>query len=158
MTVIVVSGSVAVGKEKLAKYLAKKLKYFRLDLSKYYKDISVGYNSIKKCYDVDLRKFEKLIKEKVKENDKIIVDSHIAHLLPKKMVDLCIILTCSNLKKLQKNLERKKYSKKKVRENLDTEIFQVCLVEARKRNHNLLVFDEKISNNKILSIVKAKLE
>ena len=152
MKLIAISGSVGVGKERLAKYLAGKLGFYHLDLAEHYKDISVGYNSKKNCYDVDLKKFEKLIKEKVKEHHQIIVDSHIAHLLPKKMVNLCVILTCSNLKKLQKNLERKKYSKKKIRENLDTEIFQVCLVEAQK--HKLLVVDQKETKKNILKKVK----
>ena len=90
-----------------------------------------------------------------KEHQKIILDSHIAHLLPKSMVDLCIILTCSNLKKLQKNLEKKKYSKKKIRENLDTEIFQICLIEAQEKKHKLLVVDCKELKKNILKKVKS---
>ena len=153
MKVIAISGSVGVGKEKLATYLAKKLGYFRLDLSKHYKEVSLEYDKKKKCYVVDLKKFEKLIKKQ--EHQKIIIDSHIAHLLPKRMVDLCIILTCSNLKKLQRNLEAKKYSKKKIRENLDTEIFQVCLIEAQEKKHKLLVVDYKELKRNILKKVKS---
>ena len=108
-------------KTSISKITAKNLNYFHLDLSKHYKDVSISYNKKKQCYDVDLKKFKKLIKEKIKEQKKIIIDSHIAHLLPKRLVDLCIILTCSNLKKLQKNLKYKSYNKSKVRENLDTE-------------------------------------
>ncbi|MBU0459193.1 MAG: AAA family ATPase [Nanoarchaeota archaeon] len=165
MKVIVISGSVGIGKEKLAKYLVKKLSFIHLDLHHHYSEISNNYNQKKKCYDVDLKKFEKLVEEKIKELKKkkaagLIVDSHISHLLPKKMVDLCVILTNSNLKKLKKQLEKRKYSQKKVRENLDTEIFQVCLIEAQERKHKIIVFNlgKRISKREILKRIKTKLK
>jgi adenylate kinase len=131
---IVITGSPAVGKSTLAKKLAKETGFSRLDLSKYYKDISVEYNSSKQCYDVDMKKVEKLVREKLKVEKNLIVDSHIAHLLPKKMVDLCVVVLCPNLKKLERRLKKRGYSKRKVRENLDAEIFQVCLEEAKERH------------------------
>ena len=137
MKVISVTGTPCTGKSTLTKYLEKKLGFKRLDLHRYYKKISTGYNKSKQCYDIDLKKLEKLIKEKSKEN--LIVDSHISHLL--KKVDLCIVLTCSNLKKLEKRLKERKYSQKKVRENLDAEIFQICLNESKEKKHKILVVD-----------------
>jgi len=137
---IIVTGTPAVGKTTLIKKLVKKLKFERLDLHDYYKEISTGYNRSKQCYDIDLKKFEKLVKCKLKENN-LVIDSHIAHLLPSKLVDLCVILTCSDLKKLKRRLSGRKYTKKKVRENLDTEIFQLCLNEAQEKGHNLIIFD-----------------
>ena len=168
MKVIVISGSVGVGKEKLAEFLAKKLNYAHLDLHSHYKQISKSYDQKKKCSVVNLNKFKALVTKnlnKLKQKDRpgdtqgLIIDSHIAHLLPKKMVDLCIILTCSNLKKLQKNLEKRKYSQQKIRENLDVEIFQVCLVEAKEQGHQLLVFDTgmKVNNKMILKKVRRQL-
>ena len=138
MKVIAITGPPGTGKTTLAKYLEKKLKFARLDLHHYYKQISTGYDYSKKCYDIDLGKLEKLVKEKSKENN-LIVDSHISHLL--KKVDLCIVLTCSDLKKLEKRLQDRKYSQKKVRENLDAEIFQVCLNEAKERKHKIIEVD-----------------
>lgn len=139
---LVISGTPGTGKAALAKALAKKLGFLRLDLHEHYPKIAIKYNRAKQCYDLNLKKFEKLITEKKKEAPTgLIVDSHIAHLLPKKLVDLCIVLTCSNLKKLEKKLGQRKYSKKKIRENLDAEIFQVCLMEAQEQGHKVLVFD-----------------
>ncbi len=167
MKVIVISGSVGVGKERLAKFLAKKLSYVRLDLHSHYKQISKGYDQQKKCYVVNLNRFKALVTKTIKElkskKDKketgLIIDSHISHLLPKKLVNLCIILTCSNLKKLQKNLEKRKYSKQKIRENLDVEIFQTCLVEAQEHGHKILVFDtgKKVNHKIILDKVKQQI-
>jgi broad-specificity NMP kinase len=45
------------------------------------------------------------------------------------------------LKKLKKRLEKRNYSKSKIRENLDAEIFDVCLVEAKEKGHKIKVIE-----------------
>src|SRR3989344_8736023 len=144
MKVIAITGTPGTGKSSLAKQLLKKLKpkgkLKRLDLHRYYKQISAGYDPKKQCYEVDLNQFKALINYKAKLNE-LIVESHISHLLPKSKVKLCIVLVCSNLKLLERRLKKRNYSPEKIRENLDTEIFQVCLQEARERKHNILVID-----------------
>lgn len=157
---IAISGSPGVGKSTLAKTLATKLQLERLDLHHYYKRISTGYNRSKQSYDVDYKKFELLVKEKLQQSKKgLVIDSHISHLLPKKMVDLCIVLICSDLKKLEKRLKARRYSKQKIRENLDAEIFQVCLAEAQEKGHQVITFDTFTTLNlkKVLSAVNAAL-
>lgn len=159
--VVVISGTPGTGKSALAKLLEKELKFARLDLSKYYQKISVGYDKEKKCYDVDLKKFILLVNEKLKNIKKnVVIDSHIAHLLPQGMVDLSVILTCSDLKRLEIRLKKKGYSKKKIRENLDAEIFQVCLSEAKEEGHKVLVLDtsKEVSKDKLLRVIKDKLK
>jgi adenylate kinase len=143
---IIVTGTPGTGKTTISTWLSKKLKIPRLDLHDYYKQISTKYDRSCKCYDIDIKKFEKLIKEKLKESN-LILDSHISHLLPKKIVNLCIVVTCSNLKKLESRLKERNYFKNKVRENLDSEIFQVCLNEAKEK-HNIIVVDTSKSFNK----------
>ena len=134
--VIVITGTPGVGKSTVAKAFAKKSKWHRLEVADHYTRISTGYNRQKQCYNVDMRKFEKLVREELRRHPQgIIVDSHIAHLLPRQLVRLCIVLTCSDLKRLEQRLKRRKYSGKKIRENLDAEIFQVCLQEAREKKH-----------------------
>ena len=63
-----------------------------------------------------------------------------SHYLPKKYVDLCIVTKCG-LKKLKKRLEKRKYNKKKIRENLDCEIFDICLNEAMEKGHKVKIVD-----------------
>ena len=157
---IVISGTPGTGKTNLAVLLRKKINFDHLEIHDHYKNISSEYNKKKKCYDVDLKKFESLVKEKKKKSkDGLIVDTHISHLLPKKMVDLCIILICSNLKKLEKRLKERKYSKKKIRENLDAEIFQVCLNEAKEKKHKILVLDtsKRLTKKEIINAIKETL-
>ncbi len=150
---IAITGSPGVGKSALAKFLARKLGFDRLDLHHYYQRISTGYNRSKHSYDINYTKFEKLVKEKLKESKKgLIIDSHLSHLLPKKLVDICIVLICSDLKKLQRRLKLRGYPQNKIRENLDAEIFQVCLMEAKEKGHKVVVFDvsKRISLKKIV--------
>jgi len=74
------------------------------------------------------------------KNNNIIIDSHLSHYLPKKYVDLCIVIKC-DIKELKKRLEKRKYSKIKIRENLDSEIFDICLVEAKENKHKIIIVD-----------------
>ncbi len=157
--VISISGTPGTGKSTLAKLLQKKLGFARLDLHQYCKDISTEYNHAKKCYDVDLKRFKKLVQTKMKAHDKLVIDSHISHILPKKWIDLCIVLVCSDLKKLKRRLENRKYSAAKVRENVDAEIFQICLVEAEEKGHNILVIDtaKKLDEKKTIRMIQHSL-
>ena len=156
MKVIAISGTPGVGKTTLAKFLVRKLEFKRLDLHDHYQKISKGYNRRKQCYDLDLRKLTGLVKRLSKENN-LVIDSHVGHLLNPKLVDLCLVLTCPNLKTLEKRLIKRGYSKKKVRENLDAEIFQVCLNETKEKKHRLLVIEQAKNQNRLLSKIKQML-
>ncbi len=156
MATIIITGTPGTGKTTLAKLIEKKLQSFHLDLHPHYKQLSTHYNRKKQCYDLDMKKVEALLKKTQKRHKHIVLDSHISHLLPKKLVNLCVILTCSNLKKLEKRLKERKYSKKKIRENLDAEIFQVCLLEAQQKHKNTITFDtaKRITQKGFLSKIQ----
>lgn len=97
-----------------------------------------------------------IIKKTIKNNKKIIkngivIDSHLSHYLPKRYVDLCVVTKC-DLKKLEKRLRKRGYSKEKIRENLDAEIFDICLEEAGESGHKVIIVDtgKKIDMKKII--------
>lgn len=149
MKVIIITGSVGTGKTALAKKLTRKMNFVYMDVNKIIKKyrLSEWYDTKRKTKIIDTKKLNKaLIKEinnfKNNKNTKngIIIDSHLSHYLPKKYVNLCIITKCG-LKELERRLKKKNYSKQKIRENLDAEIFDVCLNEAKENKHNVIVIN-----------------
>ena len=162
---IVITGTPGVGKSTLAKTLARRLKFKKIDLHNYYLEISLGYDRKNKCHEINFKKFIALItrlKEEpgFKKNGEpgIILDSHIAHLLPKRLIDFCIVLTCSDLKVLERRLKKRKYSLQKIRDNLEAEIMQVCLLEAKEKGHKIMVIDncENIDVKKVAKKLSKK--
>lgn len=174
MRVIIITGSVGTGKTTLSKKLAKKLNFHYLDVDKIIKkyNISEGYDKKRKTKIIDVKKLNKAlikeisnykkfnskknphIKKSIKNNKKlikngIIIDSHLSHYLPNKYVDLCVVTKC-DLKVLEKRLKKKGYSKEKIRENLDTEIFDICLNEAKESNHKIMI----VNTMKGINIIK----
>lgn len=156
MKVICISGSVGSGKTTLAKKLMEKLDYPVLDVKKLIKEKRLAgyYDKRRRCDVVDTKTLnEDIIKEikKAKENkpEGIIIESHLSHYLPKRYVDLCIITKC-DIEELNKRLKKRRYAKDKIKENIECEIFDICLDEAREKRHNILV----INTTKALNMAK----
>ncbi|MBU0929993.1 MAG: AAA family ATPase [Nanoarchaeota archaeon] len=145
MKTIIVSGSVGSGKTTISKKLVKSLKSDYINITEFVKKNKIGkYNKKYNSYEVDIKKLNtkliKIIKEHKKLNKNLIIDGHLSHFLPRKYVDLGIICKC-DIKKLKKRLEKRKYSKNKIRENLDVEIFDIPLIEARKKKHKIKIIN-----------------
>ena len=87
-----------------------------------------------------LNKKLKINKNQIKKLKGIIIDSHLSHYLPRKYVDFCIVTKCG-IKEINKRLQRKGFSKSKIQENLQAEIFDICLNEAKEQKHKVLVID-----------------
>ena len=146
MTVIVITGTPGTGKTTLAQALAKELGFLHIDVSSIIKErkLSEGYDEERQCETINQEKLVGVLLDMIADgngHDSYLFDSHLAHYLPNKAVDLCIVTKC-DLRELKKRLEERGYSKYKIRENLDAEIFDVCLVEAmEEQEHDVLVVD-----------------
>ncbi|QQG38679.1 MAG: adenylate kinase family protein [Candidatus Woesearchaeota archaeon] len=153
MKVIIITGSVGTGKTTIAKKLAKRLKFKYLDVNKLiskYK-LAEGYDRKRKTKIVDEEKLSKKLMQIIKSSkNSLVIDSHLSHFLPKEYVDLCIVTKC-NIKTLKKRLKKRKYSEEKIQENLQAEIFDIILIEAKENNHNIYVIetDKRYNLNKI---------
>ncbi len=136
--IICISGSVGCGKTTYAKKLAKQLGYTYVDVKKVLRDegLDGSYDDVRKCSVIDVKKLVKVLLKLLKEDS--VVDSHLSHYLPASKVSKVVICKCS-LKKLEERLKKRRYSKAKIRENLDCEIFDVCLVEATEAGHTVEV-------------------
>lgn len=137
---IIVTGTPGTGKTTYSKKLAiqKKLKY--IDVTKLIKDNKIfeRYDKKMDCVLVDIKKLNKELIKIIKKDNKVVIDSHLSHYLSPKYVDLCVVTKCE-LKTLEKRLKKRKYSKDKIRENLDAEIFDTCRIEALEAGHNVKV-------------------
>ena len=144
--IIIVTGTPGVGKSVIAKNLAKKLKFDYIDINKFVKDNKVyeGYDNKKRCYVVDVKKLNEALVKEISDKG-VVIDGHLSHYLDKKYVDWCVVVKC-DLKLLKKRLKKRRYGKEKIRENLDSEIFDVCLSEARELQDRILVVDCKVKD------------
>ncbi len=145
MKVIAVTGTPGTGKTTIAKRMAKEKGCKYLDVTKLVKENKIydSYDRKKKAYDVDVKKLNKflikmILAEKAEKTKCLVIDSHLSHYLPARYVDLCIVAK-TDLKKLKKRLEKRGYSAAKVRENMDAEIFDVCLNEAKEEGHRIKI-------------------
>lgn len=151
MKTIIVTGTPGTCKTALSKKLAKRLNYYYLDVNNFIvkNKLYEGYDRKRRTKIIDVARLNKeLIKEiisltkykKFKKINGIIIDSHLSHYIPRKYVDLCIVTKCG-IMELNKRLKKKGYGKNKIQENLQAEIFDICLTEAKQRKHKIIAVD-----------------
>ena len=145
MKVIVITGTPGTGKTLVSKKIAKNNKYLYIDGKKLIKIFKLNekFDKKRKSWIVDVKRLnEALIKTiticKLNGEKGVVFDSHLAHYLPKKYVNLCIVAR-TKPKKLYSRLKTRGYSQLKIEENMEAEIMQVILEEARERKHKIRI-------------------
>ena len=152
--IIIVTGTPGTGKTVLAKKLANLLNFTYIDINLIIKSKKLNLNFDKKrsTYVININKLNRILIDLIKNSNRsLIIDSHLSHCLPNKLVNLCIVTKC-NLKVLVKRLKKRKYNFNKIRENMDSEIFDICLNEAVEDKHNVMIIDtaKRIDYKKII--------
>lgn len=140
---IIVTGTPGTGKTVLAKKIAKAFNYKYLDVKSLLEKSKIceGFDAQKECLIIDPKKLAKLLIELIKKDNRLVIDSHLSHYLPKKYVKLCVVCKC-DISELKKRLKERGYNEQKIRDNLDAEIFDMCLTEAQEQyKHNVLIVD-----------------
>jgi adenylate kinase len=138
MVRLCITGTPGTGKTYFAKRLSKRLNLEYIDLNLLIKRHKLydSYDRVMRSYIVDIDKLTRFIKVWIKSHKDFILDSHMSHLLPANLFDLCIVKSIP-LKTLKSRLNHRNYLTKKVRENLDAEIFEVCKTEALEKGHKI---------------------
>ncbi len=155
---IIVTGTPGTGKTTVAIRLAKKTGWKYIDVNKFIakEKLSEGYDRKKKCKIVDETKLGKALAKLVKTSkETLIIDSHMSHYMPAKSVNLCIVTKC-NLKLLKRRLKRRGYAENKMKDNLECEIFDTCLIESQEAGHTVVTVetDKKVDYDKIMKKIK----
>ena len=158
--IITITGTPGTGKTYIAKKLAgENFRYVDLNAMIKKEKLYDTYDRKAKTFDVDIKKIKKLdilfknykekilktkktlkmtaVKKMLKKHDGIIIDSHLSQYLDS---DLCIVVK-SDIKNIRKRLEKRGYPKKKIEDNVQSEIFDICLEEAKKEGRNILIME-----------------
>jgi len=127
---IIITGNPGVGKHTIAKNISKILKYKILDINKIALESGL-YEKKDESIDVDVKKLKNILKNKIK--NKSIVVGHLApYVVTKKQVTKVIILR-KNPYHLTSVYKKRKYSTKKIVENLGSEILGIVAYDSIKK-------------------------
>jgi len=141
--IIFITGTPGTGKSALGKKLSRSLTFNYVDVNELIRANKwhEGYDHSKRTYIVDEKKASQKLSLLLRKNpENTVIDTHLTGMIDPKYVDVCIITSC-DLKKLSQRLTKRGYSKKKIRDNIDAEIFEVCRIEAMKRFRKTIMYD-----------------
>ncbi|WP_353545251.1 adenylate kinase family protein [Methanococcus maripaludis] len=150
--IIAITGTPGVGKSTVSKILFDKLKsndvsYINITeiVSKegFYLEKDVEMDS----FVVDFDKLTEYIRS-IKTED-LILDGHVSHYLNP---DYIVVLRANPLL-IKNRLESRKYLPKKVKENVEAELLDVCLIESIEKNDESKIFEIDCSEKSPENIV-----
>jgi adenylate kinase len=164
--VILLTGVPGVGKTTIAKILANKIRGMHINLSDFAEKegLIIGYDEKRDTNIIDLDNLSEILDHIIKnKREHVIIDGHFSHqaVKPEKISNAFVIRKAPWI--LISVLEERGYSKKKIMENVEAELLDVCLSEAinklgRKKvceiNATNIIPDEVVSE--IFSIIQGR--
>lgn len=145
---ILITGTPGTGKSSLASYIVESIPDFvHIDVSKL--AIELEFHSGKGEHDSYIIDEDKLLDymEDVLEIHTVrnkIVEYHGSEFFPERWFDLVVVLR-TDTEVLYTRLTEREYSEAKITENIDAEIFQVCLDEALENYKEDIVWELRSS-------------
>ncbi|KAF2756191.1 P-loop containing nucleoside triphosphate hydrolase protein [Pseudovirgaria hyperparasitica] len=129
---IVITGTPGVGKTTHAELLATntQLKHISLNDIAKEEDCYDGYDEELQTHILDEDKLLDHIESGLKAGGNII-DYHACELFPEALIDLVVVIRCDSTL-LFDRMKARRYPERKIEENMDSEIMQVILEEARE--------------------------
>ncbi|NPA62500.1 MAG: AAA family ATPase [Methanococci archaeon] len=156
---IAITGTPGVGKTTVSKVLEKKLGVKVINITevvkqyKLYKEKDEDMDS----YVIDFEKLEEFIKQ-VEKNEEgvVVIEGHVSHLLNP---DYTVVLRCDP-EIVKERLEKRKYNRKKVLENVQAEILDVCLCESKGKVYEIDTTGRDVNDivDEIITAIKFKKE
>ncbi|KAM0276351.1 hypothetical protein ACHAQH_006844 [Verticillium albo-atrum] len=129
---IIVTGTPGVGKTTHCEELARRTGLKHLTINQIVKDKEChdGWDDDRSCWIVDEDKLLDALEDEVPAGG-FIIDWHACDLFPESWIDLVIVLRVDS-STLYDRLKARNYAEAKLQENLDSEIMEVLLSEARE--------------------------
>lgn len=159
---IIITGNPGVGKHTIAKSVSKILNHQILDINKIALDSKI-YEKKGESNDVDVKKLKSVLKNKIKK-DSIIVGHLAPYVVTKKQVTKAIILR-KNPYKLTPIYKKRKYSTKKIAENVGSEILGIIAYDTIKnfgknKCHQIDTTSKTVSKitKTVINIIEGKLD
>lgn len=149
---VIITGIPGTGKTVLAKRLARESGFRYVDVNQLIKKKKLydGYDRKRKAFIVDENKLRQALFSYIKSSAQdLILDSHLSHYIDRKLVDSCIVTTC-NLRTLEQRLKKRGYSRAKIDENIQAEVFEICAQEAREAGYTPVIVDTTTGINRIV--------
>lgn len=131
--VILLTGVPGVGKTTIAALLSERLKGVHVNLSELAlaEGLVTGYDSIRKTSIVDLERTTTRLMEIIREGrDPLVIEGHFSQdvVSPERVSNVFVLRRAPW--RLKDELESRGYNPEKVKENVEAELLDVCLVEA----------------------------
>jgi|TARA_B100001964_G_scaffold245727_1_gene335269 adenylate kinase len=140
--IIALTGTPGTGKTTISKTLSKKLNFKYISLTDIITPEIIEYHdTVRKCNEIDIDKLRILVKEKLHDNT--IIEGHFSHLL--KLSNIIVILR-TNPNILKKRLKKRGYDDDKIKENLEVEALDVCLIESLEYHSKVYEIDTSIKS------------
>ncbi|KAF6028039.1 AK6 [Bugula neritina] len=129
---ILITGTPGTGKSTLGKELAERasLNYINVGELAQLNNYFDGYDEERQCPILNDDQVVDEMEDTMQQGGNV-VDYHGSDLFPERWFDLVIVLRCDN-KNLYDRLENRGYSGKKLSDNIECEIMQTLLEEARE--------------------------
>ncbi|KAH3661229.1 hypothetical protein OGAPHI_006636 [Ogataea philodendri] len=139
---IIVTGTPGCGKTSHAELLCEQVKGLtHINVSEFAKnnDCIDGYDKERDSAIVDEDKLLDAL-EPLACKGGLVIDWHCCEIFPERWIDLVVVLRCNNTM-LYNRLTKRGYKESKVRENVEVEIMQVLLTEAKDNYDENIVIE-----------------
>ena len=127
-----ITGTPGTGKTTIAKILSENHDLFLISLTEFVKEnkLWAEFDEERETYVIDEeRVYAKIIEVLEQKKDNYIVEGHFLDIIPSQYFDKVFVLR-TPIKILRQRLSERKYHSKKIEENIEAEIMEVCLTDA----------------------------
>jgi adenylate kinase len=128
---IVITGTPGVGKTEVAKMLSRETGRKLIELNAMAKEAGgiKGRDNARGASIVDIAAVRRALRKVLKGNQNVIIEGHFAEIVPGEFVKAAIVLRCNPLV-LKERLARRGYPDSKIKENVEAELLDSCLIAA----------------------------